>query len=140
MAAKGIFDARTQSVHLPAEGVRTCTECGESKENISFHIFRTSKDGLRPYYCRMCRYCSNKIHRHVATLKKLHKDRPDACEICGRGCKLHLDHDRGGDFRGFLCLICNTSLGGLGDDIAGLTRAIDYLNKCRPLCKQPTIA
>jgi hypothetical protein len=121
---------------------RTCTECGDEKADICFHIFRTSKDGLRPYYCRMCRCCSNKINRHVATLKKEHPVPPlgTPCEICERiSNKLHLDHDREG-FRGFLCLICNTSLGGLGDNLEGLTRAIDYLKKCKPPCKQPTIA
>ena len=129
---------------LPAAGVRTCTECCESKADICFHIFRHSKDALTPYYCRMCRCCSNKINRHVATLKKEHPVPPlgTPCEICERiSNKLHLDHDRKTElqeFRGFLCIRCNTSLGGLGDNLEGLTRAIEYLNKCKPLCKQPT--
>jgi hypothetical protein len=39
-----------------------------------------------------------------------------------------LDHDRvTGKFRGWLCQECNSGLGKLGDDIAGLRRAIAYL-------------
>ena len=126
--------------------MRTCTECGETQLEIQFHIFRRSKDGLRPFYCRMCRCWSNKINRHVATLKKEHPVPPlgTPCEICERiSNKLHLDHDwETGVFRGFLCRGCNTSLsiGGYRDNLEGLTRAMNYLKKCKPPCKQPTIA
>ena len=111
--------------------MRTCTVCYEPKPEICFHIFRHSKDGLRPYYCRMCRSCNNSINRHVASLKKLYPTPPpSACECCGRVQKLHLDHCREtGEFRGFLCRGCNTSIGTLGDNIEGITRALNYIRK-----------
>lgn len=55
---------------------------------------------------------------------------PTACEICQetQPRALALDHDHAtGLFRGWLCHNCNSSLGGLGDTIEGLERAIAYL-------------
>jgi hypothetical protein len=50
------------------------------------------------------------------------------CANCGREAKLHLDHDhKTGKFRGYLCIPCNMGIGQLGDDIAGLERALSYL-------------
>jgi hypothetical protein len=62
------------------------------------------------------------------------RPKPAACECCGSPPKpdkaLALDHcHRTGAFRGWLCHSCNTALGKLGDDIAGLQRAIDYLKR-----------
>lgn len=56
---------------------------------------------------------------------------PHECECCERPAwdrALHLDHDhRTGAFRGWLCTSCNTAIGKLGDDRAGLLRALAYL-------------
>jgi Recombination endonuclease VII/Domain of unknown function (DUF5664) len=60
---------------------------------------------------------------------------PERCELCGSlpGKRaLHLDHDhKTGVFRGWLCHICNLSLGKFGDDIAGLEQAIEYLHRAQ---------
>ena len=62
--------------------------------------------------------------------------RPEAatCECCGgaqsAGMSMCLDHCHvTGAFRGWLCISCNTAIGKLGDNVAGLQRAIDYLNR-----------
>lgn len=62
--------------------------------------------------------------------------RPSVCDLCGRvpaGTRpLHVDHDhRTGRFRGWLCGDCNTSIGKLGDDVLGLSRALMYLRRAR---------
>lgn len=59
---------------------------------------------------------------------------PDVCECCGKKSvndkTLCLDHDHvTGAFRGWLCHKCNTNIGALGDSIAGLQRALDYLKR-----------
>lgn len=59
---------------------------------------------------------------------------PSTCELCagppnGHG-GLHLDHCHvTGKFRGWLCSTCNTGIGKLGDDVAGLLRAVEYLRR-----------
>ena len=57
---------------------------------------------------------------------------PGWCESCGRFPKrtLAIDHcHKTGRFRGWLCSACNGGIGLLGDDLAGLLRAVEYLRK-----------
>lgn len=59
-------------------------------------------------------------------------ERPEVCDLCGKR-KKHIHRDHGhvtGEFRGWLCIGCNTSLGGLGDNVKGLLRAVAYLTGC----------
>ena len=61
------------------------------------------------------------------------------CDLCERPTrKLHWDHDHvkaacgihpKACHRGWLCMSCNTALGKFGDGVAGLQRALDYLQK-----------
>lgn len=70
--------------------------------------------------------------RKKAGLPEPTRPRPAACECCdgppnGKGV-LHLDHDHEtGAFRGWLCSLCNTAIGKLGDTPAGVRRALEYL-------------
>lgn len=64
------------------------------------------------------------------------RERPASCECCKKPptakMELALDHDHEtGEFRGWLCVRCNTGIGALGDDIAGLLNGIEYLRKPR---------
>lgn len=75
--------------------------------------------------------------RNPATLRRYRghpeptRPRPETCELCGRtnGRRvLALDHCHAtGKFRGWLCTPCNTAIGKLGDNQAGLIRALAYL-------------
>ena len=52
------------------------------------------------------------------------------CELCRRLRKLVPDHDHQTNrFRGWLCVGCNTGLGRLGDNEAGLERGLIYLRR-----------
>jgi hypothetical protein len=52
------------------------------------------------------------------------------CDLCGRVAKLNLDHDHDtGNFRGWLCTSCNMALGKLGDNLEGLMKAVQYLQR-----------
>lgn len=57
---------------------------------------------------------------------------PTQCECCKKtGFELVRDHDHStGRFRGWLCRMCNSGIGKLGDDLPGLYRALSYLEKC----------
>ena len=52
----------------------------------------------------------------------------DCCEICERTDNLCYDHCHTTmKFRGILCRSCNAAIGHLGDNLAGVQRAIVYL-------------
>jgi hypothetical protein len=61
------------------------------------------------------------------------RSEPESCECCGsRPQSLCLDHDhRTGKFRGWLCRACNTSIGMLGDDLEGVLKAAQYLQRAK---------
>jgi hypothetical protein len=53
-----------------------------------------------------------------------------SCEICSSTKELCYDHDhKTMEFRGILCRACNRSIGQLGDSLAGLLKAVDYLKR-----------
>lgn len=60
---------------------------------------------------------------------------PTACECCGKPFKAtpRLDHCHNArEFRGWLCNTCNRGIGMLGDDVAGVERAVAYLKRWQP--------
>jgi hypothetical protein len=56
---------------------------------------------------------------------------PTECECCKKtNVKLVLDHCHDTkSYRGWLCNPCNIAIGNLGDSIAGVMMAVEYLNK-----------
>jgi hypothetical protein len=59
---------------------------------------------------------------------------PAHCECCGKRVKTCLDHcHETGKFRGWLCFRCNTAIGKLGDNLAGLMKAVRYLRRAEVL-------
>ena len=105
--------------------------CGE-RLPIS-HFRQTQKSNYGKYYrSHECNTCHSKSAKLVRELRKVAGSPVDKCELCGRVEALHLDHDHATkEFRGWLCRSCNTSLGGLGDNVDGLRRAIAYLERPR---------
>ena len=100
-----------------------CQRCGETKAPSCF-----ARD--RKWLTKHCKTCRN-IAKHTRT--QLHKQFPlktHECEICSKPGKLVLDHDHHtGMFRGFLCQSCNVGLGCFDDNLEGLSKALEYLNK-----------
>jgi hypothetical protein len=73
--------------------------------------------------------------RRKAKLPKPTRPQALRCECCHKKPKrtMHLDHCHAtGAFRGWLCVNCNTAIGKLGDNLAGVLRAVEYLRKNDP--------
>ncbi len=63
-------------------------------------------------------------------IEELYKDKPDACQICGKECNVVLDHcHRTNKLRGWLCGACNLAIGQLDDNPETLRRAAEYLQR-----------
>lgn len=81
------------------------------------------------------RYRMNALRHRVRKLgfADIPRPMPEACECCGRErgrIALRFDHDhQTGAFRGWLCNQCNTGIGGIGDTVEALERAIAYLKR-----------
>jgi hypothetical protein len=78
----------------------------------------------------MCKECFNYSKRIVSELKKTAPPKTIACECCGTTNKeLVFDHCHESlTFRGWLCRSCNLGIGHLGDNLSGVTKAINYLS------------
>jgi hypothetical protein len=112
----------------PAEGTILCRHCSKVKPREMFRLYRRATGA---YDCRStsCKSCQSDSKALVRDLRKTAPDMPPDCECCGKPFdKLVLDHDyETKTFRGWLCSPCNMSIGLLGDNLAGLHRAVDYL-------------
>jgi hypothetical protein len=84
---------------------------------------------------------ANEPRRETSTAVPL---RPEdgLCQCCGEiAPQLIIDHDHALEelgfpasetFRGWICYACNTGIGRLGDNAAGVQRALDYLRRLSP--------
>lgn len=89
-----------------------------------------NKERKKQYNQRWMQETSNRriAKRYGVSEEVIALARSSPCEICGDSKKIVLDHDPAtGKFRGGLCNLCNTSLGKMGDNSAGVKRALDYL-------------
>ncbi len=77
---------------------------------------------------------SRRWQRRATGVPEATRPCPAHCELCDRVLekgKVHLDHCHStGKFRGWLCNRCNLGLGNLGDNLASLQRAVEYLIRC----------
>jgi hypothetical protein len=123
---EGLSEEETRSLFTHAEG--SCKRCGEQRDESDFGICaRTSRGVFRRKTCRFCAAADAMQRRRLAEIVG---PRAHACEICRREGPTELDHDHNtGAFRGWLCTLCNTGLGRLGDDVAGVRRAIAYMER-----------
>ena len=128
---------------------KACKRCKEVKDLESFLPDKRNKDGKTGY----CKTCDNKrrrdnynpnyrweegVRKYGITPDdyfKMIEDQNHCCAICGKHQDNHrrrfsIDHNHTtGKVRGLPSDLCNKSLGGLGDTIEGLERAIEYLRR-----------
>jgi hypothetical protein len=112
---------------------RACVDCGAALTAVTGYVNHTGAKG-HVYLNSVCRPCHARQNAVLYKLRKLHPRPPvgTLCGCCGRSRRLCMDHDHTTDeFRGWLCRQCNVSIGGLGDDLTGLRRALAYLGRDR---------
>jgi hypothetical protein len=105
-----------------------CEKCGELRKESDFRV--CSRSTCRVNRACTCRFCEAAAKVQGRRLAKLVGPPATACDICRSEGTTLLDHCHvTGKFRGWLCRECNVGLGKLGDDIAGVRRAIAYLER-----------
>lgn len=122
---------------------KICCKCNKNKFLCEYAGNTSSSCGidnkgnrLRRPECRSCQNIdrdSKKIAMKHAKSMGIATRAPEGtgCFNCCKQIKsLVFDHCHDtGRFRGYLCDPCNRSIGVLGDDVDGLLRAINYLNR-----------
>ena len=104
---------------------KICVYCGKRKNPKSFYKHRGHKDILDS----RCKKCMKENLNLRHKLKKTAPPKPELCECCKKvPPKWCLDHEYETEqFRGWLCENCNLGLGLLGDNLQGITNAMNYL-------------
>jgi hypothetical protein len=123
---------------IPKKKVK-CNKCGKQKAPTEYNWVRRGESGRYNCNSRQCRKCVSEHSSHVEQLKRIYPyPKNSKCFCCGKKEKLHLDHNyKNKKFRGYLCNSCNTGLGKLGDNKAGLKRALRYLIKADSIKQIP---
>ena len=121
----------SQNIRLDLTGpsvTKKCKICGEQKDISEFH-----KNGswTRPE----CAACNRERQKNYHALRRQQKtpELGTPCECCGKKDeKLQWDHCHDTtNHRGWLCSNCNTGIGKLGDNLQGVTNAMNYLLRPR---------
>ena len=82
-----------------------------------------------------CKVCVKKQAKFRRSQKQIHLDKNTGfCDCCGKEAEqkqnLCWDHDHETlKHRGFICIPCNQGIGKLGDNIKGVTQALEYLER-----------
>ena len=146
-AYKGLkFTNALDEMHAGMAINKICSKCGQGKP-LPFYTGNTSgsdafdRDGLRLRRPE-CSECTSAANRGKDNAKRVAKSQgipykaPEGtvCALCKclpkKGNGMVFDHDHETElFRGYLCNSCNRSMGVLGDDVEGMIKALNYLNK-----------
>ena len=110
--------------------VKLCVECGGVVTVMTGYVNSRSLKTGKLYMNSACKPCHNHRTEVVRRLKKIHPH-PGAgtpCQCCGRVSNLFLDHYHATDaFRGFICQLCNSAAGLMGDSQEGGRKLLTYL-------------
>ena len=108
---------------------KVCKICQKEKSvDLFYQQGRVTKDNR-------CKACMKKQVKWRSEEKERHKHKNTGiCDCCGYEPKnkssLCWDHDHQTlKHRGFICIPCNQGIGKLGDDIEGVTNALNYLKR-----------
>jgi len=118
--------------------LKKCSKCGREKDLSCYDQKKDGKDGLKAY-CKVCRRSAELQSKYGITIEdfdEMLRNNDYKCSCCntiwpgGKYNRFNCDHDHDtGKIRGLLCHNCNLAVGGLGDDVPGLVRAVEYLRR-----------
>lgn len=118
-----------ESIQVIDGDTQVCKICSKEKHISLFpkHIQFKSKIDNR---CKACIKKQSKLRNELK--KKWQHLKTENCDCCGQ--KHHkslvIDHDHNTlKFRGWICEDCNLGIGKLGDDIAGIEKALSYMKR-----------
>jgi len=107
---------------------KVCPKCLQEQPLENFRQRQRSEDSNTKRFYTNCKSCEREINSLLVKLKKEHPQTSNVCGCCGKEAKLYLDHCHDNkSFRGWICNNCNVGLSRLGDNIEGLTKALNYL-------------
>jgi hypothetical protein len=147
----GRISRRPLPEDIDHNGLRICSDCGESKPLEDFGADQRARGGRK----RFCKHCSTqrslawqranrpraKNGARLALIRRLYgqdglelearRAAGDGCDVCGnRTARMAIDHCHDtGRVRGLLCKDCNLVLGWMNDDPARLRALADYLGR-----------
>jgi hypothetical protein len=127
---------------------KVCYKCERILSVTEFHYNKNSKDGLQ-HRCKKCRAnleraagrqrIRNKRYSFCKNYDKVMEryDTTTNCECCGKkfsNIKYNMVNTKCIDhqddiIRGIICGACNLGIGHLGDNIIGVTNAVEYLRR-----------
>lgn len=114
-----------------ASGQLWCYCCRKWLDVRRFGADKSRSNGLSSA-CKECVSYKATACRYGITIDEARQLRSgvEQCEICGRKCKLEVDHDHEtGNVRGLLCGRCNKVIGMFADSQELLASAIEYLKR-----------
>jgi hypothetical protein len=106
-----------------------CNKCHIEKAVTEFRL--DPRYTTNPRRRKECRDCEKK---YSAELNRVHENappKPDVCGLCDEvPYKWVLDHDhKTGKPRDWICVKCNNAIALLGDTVAGVRKALVYLER-----------
>ena len=124
-----LFVLEEQYNILEGDELQTCKVCQKEKPLHLFPKTITNKSG----YDTRCKGCIRKQSKLRDELRKIHgHKKTDFCDCCGQRSHKSLVIDHCHEtlrFRGWLCEQCNHGIGKLGDNLEGVKKAVEYLEK-----------
>ncbi len=108
---------------------KPCLRCKVVKPETDYQLDKRGRRNV----CMKCRGDSEKLLKDLKKQWQIDHpgQTPTECECCKKtNVKLVLDHCHDTkSYRGWLCNPCNIAIGNLGDSLAGVMMAVEYLNK-----------
>lgn len=140
--SKAKFNSVEEELEWARNQSKDCNKCKKSLPLSYFGGNTSSSDSFDKNGYRLrrgdCIKCNKEHNKGKNEAKKIAKsqgisfkaEEGTKCELCQSEKSIVFDHNHETNtFRGWLCDPCNRSMGVLGDNVTGLIKCINYMNK-----------